>query len=180
LPGRGVEVDGHGTAITEDITPDQAGGLNVGIEVVTLSHDGHSSFIVTATQGSQKENLTSAIGPYQGQRPLVVQGAVSFQVTADGNWSLKIQPMSSGGTPAFRSTGDSVSPYFNPPTTIGRWNVSFDGQSTFFAYAHCVGGSIVVEDKNGAFVEFTNIQFPRGPCFWEVRSDGSFSITPSS
>jgi hypothetical protein len=47
-------------------------------------------------------------------------------------------------------------------------------------YAHCVGGSIEVENKTGAFNESTNIQFPRGPCFWEVRGDGPFTLTPQS
>ena len=179
LPGRGVEVDGHGSAMTDEITPDYSGGLSIGIEVVTLTHDGHSSFIVNAMQGNQSENVTSAVGAYQGQRPLVVEDAVSFQVTADGNWTLKVQPMSSGGTPAFRGTGDSVSPYFQPPDA-GVWNVSFDGQARFFVYAHCVGGSVVVEDKTGAFNESINMQFSRGPCFWEVRADGNFSLSPQS
>jgi hypothetical protein len=128
LPGRGIEVDGQGNAQTDDITPDYAGGLNLGIDVVTLTHDGRSSFIVTATQGDQSEKVTSAIGAYQGQRPLVVEGPVSFQVTADGNWTLRIQPMSTGGSPAFSGTGDAVSAYFDPPAP-STWNISYSGQT---------------------------------------------------
>ena len=60
LAGRGIQVDGHGTTQTDDITPQYAGGLTIGIEVVTLSHDGRSSFIVTAVQGGQSELVTSA------------------------------------------------------------------------------------------------------------------------
>jgi hypothetical protein len=179
LPGRGVAVAGHGSAQTEDISPEYSGGLTVGIDLVTLTHDGRSSFIVTAVEGEQSEQLTSAIGAYQGQRPLVVQGPVRFQVTADGAWTLKIQPMSSGGQPAFSGSGDAVSPYFAPPGPA-TWNVSHDGQSSFFVYAHCVGGSIVVEDKTGPLQDTPQVQFPRGPCFWEVRADGAFSLTPQS
>jgi hypothetical protein len=150
----------------------------VGIDLVTLSHDGRSSFIVTAVEGQQSELLTSAIGAYSGQRPLVVTGPVSFQVTADGTWSLRVSPMARGGQPAFSGAGDSVSPYFTPPDPA-TWNVSHDGQTTFFVFAHCVGGSLVVEDRSGTFEDSPRIQFPRGPCFWEVRADGAFSLTPT-
>jgi len=179
LPGRGVEVDGHGTAQTDDITPQYDGGLNIGIDVVTLSHDGHSSFIVTAVQdqANQTEILTSAIGPYNGQRPLVVEGPVSFQVTADGNWTLKVQPLGSGATPNFSGSGDAVSAYFDPPAP-STWGVSHDGQSSFYVEAQCLGGSVVVEDRTGAVQDTPQVAFPRGPCFWEVRADGAFSLAP--
>jgi hypothetical protein len=177
LPGRGIQVDGHGTSHTDDIAPQYAGGLSIGIDVVTLSHDGRSSFIVTAVQADQSELLTSAVGAYHGQRPLVVEGPVSFQVTADGAWSLKLQPMPTGGTPAFSGTGDGVSAYFNPPDPT-TWSVSHDGQTTFFVYAHCLGGSIVVESATGAFHDAPRVEFPHGPCFWEVRADGTWSMQP--
>src|SRR5579859_4494964 len=66
LPGRGVAVEGHGTTQSDDITPDYTSGLTIGIDVVTLTHNGHSSFIVTAVQGDQSEVVTSAIGTYRG------------------------------------------------------------------------------------------------------------------
>jgi hypothetical protein len=43
-----------------------------------------------------------------------------------------------------------------------------------------LGGSIVVEDKTGAFQDSAQIEFPRGPCFWEVRADGAWSMTPQT
>jgi hypothetical protein len=177
LPGRGVAIEGKGSAESDEVTPQYNGGLTIGIDVVTLTHDGRSSFIVTAVQGDQSENLTSAIGAYKGQRPLVVQGPVSFQVTADGAWTLRIQPMSSGGSATFTGTGDAVSAYFPPPGPA-PWNVAHDGQTNFFVYAHCLGGSIVVEDKTGAFQDTPRVEFPRGPCFWEVRADGAWSLKP--
>src|SRR5207248_4780359 len=112
LPGRGIQVDGRGTTQTDDLVPQYAGGLTIGIDVVTLTHAGRSSFIVTAVQGDQSEVVTSAIGGYRGQRPLVVQGPLSFQVTADGDWTLEVRPLPSGAQPAFSGTGDAVSAYF--------------------------------------------------------------------
>jgi hypothetical protein len=179
LPGRGVAIEGHGSTDGYEVAPQYSGGIPMGIDVVTLTHDGQSSFIVSAVQGSQSENLTTAIGAYRGQRPLVVQGPVSFQVTADGAWTLRIQPLSSGGSPAFSGTGDGVSPYFQPPAPA-TWAIAHDGRSGFFVYAHCLGGSIVVEDKTAAFQDSPQVEFPRGPCFWEVRADGAWSLQPQS
>jgi len=175
---RGVAIHGHGTSQTDDIVPQFDTGLTEGIDLVTLTHDGRSTFIVSATEGDQTELLTSAIGAYSGQRPLVVQGPVSFQVTADGTWTVRVQPMARGGSPAFSGTGDAVSAYFTPPTSTAAWSVSHDGRSAFFVYAHCVGGSIVVEDRTGAVQDTAQITFSRGPCFWEVRADGAWSLTP--
>lgn len=177
LFGRGVEIDGHGTSQTDDIAPDYTGGLNIGIEMVRITHDGRSTFIVSDTQGTQSETLVQAIGPYTGVRPLVVEDTISFQVTADGNWTLQVQPLGSAGTPTFSGTGDAVSQFFDPPGPM-TWNVSHDGQTTFFVNAHCVGGSIVVENSSGAVQDSPQVQFPRGPCFWEVRADGNFSLQP--
>ncbi len=179
LPGRGVAVEGHGTTTSDEITPQYSGGMSLGIEVVTMTHDRRSSFIVTAVQGGQSEVVASAIGSYRGQRPLVVQGPVSFQVTADGAWTLKVQPIPNGAQPAFSGTGDTVSAYFTPPAPA-TWDIAHDGQTSFFVFAHCVGGSIVVEDKTGAFQDSAQIEFPRGPCFWEVRADGAWSMTPQT
>jgi hypothetical protein len=178
LPGRGVAIQGHGSGMTDDIVPEFDSGLTLGIDLVTLTHEGRSSFIVTAVEGDQSELLTSAIGAYRGQRPLVVQGPVSFQVTADGPWTLHVQPMARGGSPTFTGTGDAVSAYFTPPPSAAIWSVSHDGQSAFFVWAHCVGGSIVVEDRTGAFADTPTIEFSRGPCFWEVRADGAWSLKP--
>jgi hypothetical protein len=179
LPFRGFSITGHGSAETDEVDPDYQGGLlNVGINLVTLSHNGHSTFIVSALQDGESENVTQAIGSYRGQRPLVVTGGLTFEITADGDWSIKVEPMSSGGMPAFKGSGDMVSAYFAPPGPR-TWSIAHDG-SSLFVYAHCVGGSIVVADRSGAFQDSAPITFARGPCFWEVRADGAWSLQPSS
>jgi hypothetical protein len=179
LPGRGYSIEGHGSAQTDELTPDIGGSLPIGIVVITLAHSGRSTFVVTALQEGGSEVLTSDIGRYSGQRPLVVTGAVAFDVVADGDWSLKVQPMSSGGSPAFSGRGDLVSPYFTPPSGTGNWYISHDG-TTFTAYAHCVGGSVQAAQHSEPFMEARQVTFARGPCFWEVRADGAWSITPAS
>jgi hypothetical protein len=178
LPGRGVEVDGHGSSQTDPITPQYDAGLNVGVDVVSITHDGQSTFVVsTINESGQAETLTSAVGAYQGQRPVVVPGPLAFKVTADGNWSLKVQPIASGATPNFRGTGDAVSGYFDPPAPA-TWAIQHDGRSQFYVYAHCLGGSNLVVQAEGAVQQSAQVQFAKGPCFWEVRADGTWSLAP--
>jgi hypothetical protein len=180
LPGRGVAISGHGTSQTDPITPQYDSGLNVGVEVVSLSHDGHSTFVVAAIHENQsEETLATAIGGYTGQRPLVVEGPIQFKVTADGNWTLKVQPIPNGATPNFKGSGDAVSGYFTPPSP-GTWQINNTGQSQFYVYAHCAGGSVLVENSEGTVQDTPRVEFPRGPCFWEVRADGTWSLQPAS
>jgi len=68
----------------------------------------------------------------------------------------------------------------SPPPGPTTWDIAHDGQTSFFVFAHCVGGSVVVEDKSGAFLDTAQVEFPRGPCFWEVRADGAWSMKPQS
>lgn len=178
LPGRGFTFEGHGSAETDEVVPDYAGTLGVGVSVVTLSHTGRSSFIVNALQDGGSEVVASAIGAYQGQRPLVVTGALAFEVTADGDWTVKVQPMSSGGSPSFSGKGDLVSAFFTPPRA-GDWSLSHDG-TAFQAAAHCVGGSVMMAEHVEPFTETTRLTFPSGPCFWEVHADGTWSLKPAN
>jgi hypothetical protein len=180
IGNRSIAVEGQGSGESDPVMPDYT-GLPIGVDVVSLTHDGRSSFIVNAVQGggAQSETLLSAIGPYKGDRPLVVEGPVVFQVTADGNWTVTLRPMQQGGTPTFKGSGDGVSAYFTPPAK-GSFDITHDGQTQFVVTAQCVGGSLGVEDKPGAVDDGAVITFPRGPCFWEVRADGKWSITPQS
>lgn len=90
---------------------------------------------------------------------------------------MRVQPIATGGTPAFSGRGDLVSAYFTPPPP-GDWFLAHDG-TKFTAWVHCVGGSAEVVQHNQPFMEASRITFGRGPCFWEVRGDGLWSLTPA-
>jgi hypothetical protein len=58
------------------------------------------------------------------------------------------------------------------------WSISHNGQSSFVVYAHCVGGSVLVENASGAVQDVPSVEFRRGPCFWEIRADGDWDLHP--
>ena len=78
----------------------------------------------------------------------------------------------------FAGTGDAVSDQFNPP---GRqtWRLSNSGTRNYVVYAHCVSGDQLVLNRAGPGQGSMVVQFGRGPCYWEVLSDGSWSIRPN-
>ena len=176
LQGRGVEVVGRGDATTEQITPQYTQGITVGISLVTVTHDGQSDFTVQAIENSQLTVLVAATGHYQGSRPLVVLEDVVFQVKADGNWTIRVEPLRNGGQPAFSGTGDAVSQFFDPPSP-GQWLIS-GGGAKLRIDLHCLSGDAVVVDVSAPYRTSATITFSRGPCFWEVQSDGNWSLTP--
>ncbi len=179
LPGRGVQITGHGDATTIPITPEYTQGITVGISIVTTTHDGQSAFTVQAIADNQISVLVAATGPYRGARPLVVQDNVSFQVNADGNWTLRVEPLRNGGQPTFSGTGDNVSQFFDPPPP-GQWVISGAGKKLFIQL-HCVSGDAdVVDDNGGPYRRTATITFSPGPCFWEVQSDGTWSLKPQA
>ena len=179
LPGRGVQITGYGDAVTIPITPEYTQGITVGISIVTATHDGPSAFTVQAIADNQISVLVAVTGQYRGARPLVVQDNVSFQVHADGNWTLRVEPLRNGGQPTFSGTGDNVSQFFNPPPP-GGWLISGAGKKLLIQL-HCVSGDVdVVDDSNGPYLRTAMITFSRGPCFWEVQSDGNWSLKPQA
>src|SRR5712691_1542819 len=176
LAGRGVELTGHGDTLTGSITPQYTQGITVGISVVTLSHDGQSDFTVQAIASNQPTVLVAATGQYQGSRPLVVQDDIEFQIKADGNWTIRVEPLRNGGQPAFSGTGDSVSQSF-PIPSAGQWTVSGVG-NRLNVELHCLSGDLVVVDTSAPYSATASISGLRGPCFWEVQSDGAWSLEP--
>ena len=119
------------------------------------------------------------IGAYVGKSYLL-QGEYLFDIRADGAWSLDILPLDSDQSVAqsgFSGSSDDVSGFFTPPST-GAWSLSHSGDSNFIVYLHCAGGSDLLANEIGALSGSSIIRFPEGPCFFEVKANGAFSVMP--
>ena len=164
-------LSGHGQEVTRAVR------LPARIAVLELSHSGSRNFIVKAHVGGQSELLANEIGRYHGLRPLAAREAVTFEVSADGAWRIRITPLAAGGSPALSGEGDYVSATF-PAPTAGAWQVSHSGKRNFIVKVHCAGGSDLVQNKIGAVGGSVYVSFPKGPCFWEVEADGRWALRP--
>lgn len=175
-PPEPVVLKGKGKTVTDPFTlPDT-------VNWVKLTHKGKSNFIVHAFgPNDQEESITNDIGNYTGVRPLLGKGEWFFEVNADGVWEIRVEPMGPDPDAAtgIEGHGDYVSGLFLPAKT-GRvpYNIKHTGQSNFIVHLLCAGGSDSVANEIGAVEGSVVVKFQDGPCFWEVRADGDWSIKP--
>jgi hypothetical protein len=130
---------------------------------------------VKTFEGDNENLLINDIGPYQGTRPLAGNTTVEFEIKADGAWTVEIHLVESAEGPEFKGKGDDVSGFFDAPAN-GAWEVAHDGQSNFIVYLHCAGGSELIQNEIGLVSGSVRVTFPEGPCVWEVRADGKWSL----
>ena len=168
-PPEPVVLSGSGQRATEEFY------LPSTISVANFTHNGSSNFVVKAYVDSGEELLVNEIGFYRGSRPLVSSGPVMLDIQADGAWTVQVVPLGLAASPAFSGKGDAVSGIFDPPSR-GAWEISHDGSSNFVVKCHCVGGSGLVQNEIGAVSGSRVVTFGEGPCFWEVRADGNWSL----
>ncbi|MGQ9554178.1 MAG: hypothetical protein ACUVWR_08715 [Anaerolineae bacterium] len=171
LPPQPVLLSGVGQTATDPIN------LPAPVSVAHFTHSGSSNFVVFVYVGGEKDLLINEIGAYEGARPLFVNQPVFFDIDADGAWTIRIEPIGRTDSPAFSGKGDDVSGLFDPPGTA-PWEVMHDGTSNFIVFLHCAGGSDLIQNKIGPVSGSTVVEFPTGPCFWEVEADGNWSLQP--
>lgn len=166
-----VYLEGHGQTATEPFY------LPATDSVLTFTHSGTRNFIVRAYVGDRATGLVNVIGAYRGSRPLSTNGPVTLDIRADGPWSVQIDPIPAGGSVAFSGTGDSVSGWFDSPgrTTM---ELTHDGTRNFIVRAECAGGDTSVQNEIGPVSGSRVVTFRSGPCYWNVRADGAWSLTP--
>lgn len=166
-----VEVRGRGRTATDSMRP--PGPLSV----ASFNHDGERNFIVRAVRGSSDTLLVNTIGRYEGQRPIASDEPVTFDIEADGRWTVRLEAVKQGGSPQFSGRGDAVSALFTPPAN-SPWNIRHSGKRNFIVHLHCSSGSDLVENRIGSMDGSAVVRFGTGPCLWEVQADGDWSLSP--
>ena len=121
-----IALSGTGDAIQQFTIPVDAPAI------ATIAHQGESDFVVItlADDGSENDLLVNTIGDYAGTVLFDAEGeqSVAFEVTADGAWTIDIQPVTdaqawdpatpsrelgttcSGGSAAIRADADHREP----------------------------------------------------------------------
>jgi hypothetical protein len=171
-----VVLKGHGKVVTDAFTPPAL------VNRVTFEHTGQRNFIVQSyTKDGKQDYLVNKIGPYRGQRPLFGDQEVYFEINADGDWTVTIEPI--GQNDAFSAgidgEGDVVSDVFMPASEGAvPYTFSHDGKRNFIVQLHCAGGDGYVANEIGATQGQVVVRMKEGPCLWEVQADGKWSVKP--
>ncbi len=136
------------------------------------------NFIVKVYPEEGREDLlVNTIGEYTGQVLLPSSGKMSFDVDADGAWTIDINPVGRVDSSVFSGQGDMVSGMFDPPDN-GPWEFSHDGERNFIVRLVCAGGADLVQNELGPVSGSGMVRFDDGPCLWSVQADGNWSLTP--
>jgi len=102
--------------------------------IVTATHDGSSNFslsVLDATNASTGQLLVNTIGAYKGTTAYgftALGKGTTIQVTADGNWTIVINPVSAAPALVPSGTGDGVFLYSGQ---AGKLAATHDGSSNF-------------------------------------------------
>lgn len=174
-PPQPVTFSGVGQFVTDKFTPPSA------VSRLQLTHNGGSNFVVWAYgDDGQQELLVNTIGGYSGSRPLISETGWFLEIDADGAWTATIEAISPDPSAAagVAGSGDLASGLFFPSDTGPvPVEVVHNGDSNFIVWLHCGGGSELVQNEIGPVSGSTVVDFAEGPCVWDVRSEGSWSVT---
>lgn len=147
--------------------------------IVTATHDGGSNFalsVLNAENESTGELLVNTIGSYQGttlQGVNALSEGTQIQVTADGNWTLTIAPVSSA--PEFTESGDTdaVMLYSGPASAL---TATYAGESNF-AILEETGKAFhfgLLVNEIGAYSG--TVPLSKGPSVLSVTADAPWTL----
>ncbi|MEN9937926.1 MAG: hypothetical protein RLZZ387_4505 [Chloroflexota bacterium] len=143
---------------------------------LALSHKGDANFIVWAYgPNNYRELLVNTIADYQGVRWLP-KGQYTMEIKADGEWRLAAAPLvDDNNDRVITGRGDYVSNRFTRP---GRtvYTLQHEGDANFIVWLYCIQGSDLIANEIGPFGGEVVVEFPAGPCLWDVRSDGNWRV----
>jgi len=149
--------------------------------LVTLTHDGASNFsvvVMDATNSPTGDLLANTIGAYSGTSAYGLNGfggpGTSLGISADGNWTVAIAPLSSAGQLPASGVGDGVYLY-----TGGAASMAFthDGAANFavMEYSDGLMGIDLLVNEIGPYQG--TVPFRPGPAVVTIQADGGWIIT---
>ena len=167
-----IEESGTGDAVV--LLP--AGAL---FAVVTATHSGSSNFSIQSLDAANglSELLVNEIGTYSGVSALGFssfgEGADKLQITANGDWTVTIAPVSTAPELPAAGSGDGVYLYDGPAPI---WNITHSGSSNF---------SVVQESPSSLFGLLVNeigtydgsVTGAAGPSVMIISADGDWTFT---
>lgn len=147
--------------------------------LVSATHDGESNFAVTSysTTGAYNDLWFNDIGIYSGRVEFGFYSfsakTKSFEVTADGNWTIKITEANKASAFKTSGTGTAILKYSNKAGKA--WRISHDGTSNFVVNQFCTSGaSKLLVNEIGAYSGKKLLL--KGTCVLAIKADGAWTF----
>lgn len=175
--------DAFGTfsPVTQTGTGDSLVTIPVGATagIVTATHDGGSNFsisVLDTSNASTGQLLVNTIGAYAGTTAYGFNSfgnGVTLQISADGNWSLTIAPLSAAPSLVASGAGDGVFLYDG---SAGKLTATHDGSSNF-AVTEETGKAFnfgLLVNEIGAYTG--TVPLSAGPSVITVSADANWTL----
>ncbi len=137
-------------------------------------YTGDSNFVVKVA-GDLKIN---EIGTYNGAFMLAYGGtdAEEVEITADGSWSLTLEPLLYTDTSEASGKRSAVTDLFTAEGP-GVYEITHEGDSNFVVYLHSESGDDLLINEIGDYSGKKKVNLLEGDlACWEVVADGKWSI----
>ncbi|MGV9192765.1 TM2 domain-containing protein [Microbacterium sp. MC2] len=167
-----LEESGSGDSLV--ILPEGAQG-----GIITATHDGSRNFaisVIDASNQSTGELLVNTIGVYTGTTAWGLNAfgeGTRLQVTADGAWTITVQPMGEAPTVAPSGTGDAVFLYNGPAAAL---TATHDGERNFVVYEETAEAFNIGLLVNEIGAYSGTVPLSAGPSVITVTADGGWTL----
>lgn len=151
--------------------------------VLSISHDGSHYFSVKAHNDDtgDYELLVSEIGVYDGTVLIPEGGNYDIEISADGNWSINAFAIGITDGSSFNGHGDAVTSVFL--TTNQNWKITNNDSGSYFSvkahYTENEGDYDTLVSEIGNYNGVVRSD-DSGSMFFEITSDGDWSISPAN
>ena len=148
--------------------------------LVTATHQGNSNFVLQTLDATNQMSdlLVNEIGSYSGVVSYGLMGAESamLQITADGAWTVQIDPITAAPlAPAQLSgTGDAVYKYEGSAAVA---QITHAGSSNFAVHQTDGTWPNLLINEIGAYQG--SVPFMAGPSLLLIKADGAWTIATS-
>lgn len=172
----GWSANGTGDYVAQGLTVEHCG-------VLSISHDGSGYFSVKAHHNGtgDYESLVSEIGSYNGTVLIPEGGNYDIEINADGNWSMKAFAIGITDGTYFSGHGDAVTSVFL--TTNQNWKITNNNSDSYFSvkvhYTEDEGDYDTLVSEIGNYSGVVRSD-DSGSMFFEIISDGDWSISPAN
>lgn len=150
---------------------------NFAVLYASFSGDGNFMVDVTNVETGRKQYLFNEIDNYSGAALIVGTGRYDVEIRADGNWDLNASALSVSDATSYSGYGSCVTDIIHPNNN--KWKITNDGGSNFIVDIWSPSGSHDnLVNEIGPYSGVVSGYYYSG-FFFEVISDGNWSITPA-
>ena len=147
--------------------------------IIEGTHDGESNFSVWAmSKGGDRNDLVfNEIGAYSGINAIGLMSWDSkskyLEVSADGNWTITVKPISRASAFTTSGSGSAVMKY---SSGYKFWKIKHTGESNFAIWQHCTNSnSGLIVNEIGNYTGKKSLI--SGRCVLIVDADGHWSFS---